>query len=191
MVQRQSPVSASGERNCQASLFLGFGQKLQQNNNALQDALKGALRARGLPENTPLLDPNFVVPDDTPKHTCRVFVLAMHPGEIHIPLRLRSYTSRMNPVTTDCSLWEAAMASEASPTRYAPVLMGSPQISYISAALGFCNPSKEALDEAVRIWQLSGIRCLVSLGAGKKPPVWTWITYRLDHRHWNYPRLIR
>jgi hypothetical protein len=43
-------------------------------------------------------------------------------------------------------------------------------ISYVSAGLGFSNPAKEALEEAVRVWHLSDIGCLVSVGAGITPP---------------------
>ena len=36
--------------------------------------------------------------------------------------------------------------------------------------LGFSNPAKEALEEAARVWYLSDIGCLVSVGAGISPP---------------------
>lgn len=153
-------------------MVIATGRKLQRNNNALEKAFKAALKTVGLSDDTPLLDPNHTgfggSGADIP--TCRVFVLAVHPGEIHIPIRLRSYSSRTDPLATACQLWEAAVATEASPTYYAPISMGQPPLPYISCGLGYCNPSREALDEAVRIWQVAGIRCIVSLGTGKKPP---------------------
>ncbi|EFW99001.1 lipid acyl hydrolase [Grosmannia clavigera kw1407] len=154
----------------QASMFLGWGKRLRTNNRALERAVKAAVRARGLPEDEPLLDPGFSSDSSRRPASCRVFVLAMHPGNIHVPIRLRSYTSKMDPVAADCCLWEAAVAAEASPTYYTPVMMGHPPVPYMAASLGFCNPSKEALDEAARIWALRGGRCLVSLGTGKLPP---------------------
>ncbi|KAI0541387.1 acyl transferase/acyl hydrolase/lysophospholipase [Xylaria digitata] len=161
----------------QAKTMLGTGRKMLSNNKALEQAVKSAIRSVGLPEDTPLADPSLsgmhVSKSDTP--TCRVFVLAMHPGDIHEPVRLRSYSSRMDPIAASCCIWEAAVATEASPSYYVPIKMGHPPLSYTSSGLGYCNPSKEGLDEAVRIWQLPGVRCLVSLGTGKIPP-------RLEHK---------
>jgi hypothetical protein len=89
---------------------------------------------------------------------------------MRVPLRLTSYTSRMDPIATNCYLWEAAVAIEASPTFYVPVFIGQPPVPYISAGPGFSNPTKEALDEAVRVWQLSGIGSIISLGTGTTFP---------------------
>ncbi|GAW26435.1 putative lipid acyl hydrolase [Rosellinia necatrix] len=107
-------------------------------------------------EDSPLVDVNYtgVNGSNAGPPTCCVFVLAMHPGDIHVPVRMRPYSSQTDPVPTECSLWEAAVATKASPSYYVPVQVGRDPLPYMSSELGYCNPSKEALDE----------------GTGKTPP---------------------
>lgn len=100
----------------------------------------------------------------------KTFVLTIYASNMRMPARLRSYSSRMDSATTNIRVWEAAMATTASPGEFSQIRMGPMGITYVSAGLGFSNPAKEALDEADRIWQLSNIGCLVSIGAGVMPP---------------------
>ena len=101
---------------------------------------------------------------------CRIFVIAMHTNSLRMPVRLRSYDSRMDSAVKYCTIWEAARATAASLDRFSPIQIGSMGVSYVDAGLGFSNPAKEAVDEAARIWHLSDIGCLVSIGTGASSP---------------------
>ena len=105
-----------------------------------------------------------------PRRNCRTFVLALRASDMRIPVRLRSYQSRMDSATKQCTIWEAARATTAFPEEFLPIKIGPMGVSYVSAGLGFSNPAKEALDEAARIWHLHNIGCLVSIGTGVTPP---------------------
>lgn len=100
----------------------------------------------------------------------KTFVLAMYANSMRVPARLRSYSSRMDSATKDVKVWEAAMATTASPGEFTQIKIGPMSVPYVSAGLGFSNPAKEALDEADRIWQVSNIGCMVSIGTGVMPP---------------------
>lgn len=107
---------------------------------------------------------------DQTGYNCRTFVLTMRASNIRMPVRLRSYQSRMDSVTKECTIWEAARATTASLSDFLPIKIGPMGVSYVSAGLGFSNPAKEAFDEAVRVWHLRDIGCLVSIGTGITPP---------------------
>lgn len=62
------------------------------------------------------------------------------------------------------------MATTASPGEFTQIKIGPMSVPYVSAGLGFSNPAKEALDEADRIWHVSNIGCMVSIGTGVMPP---------------------
>jgi hypothetical protein len=59
----------------------------------------------------------------------------------------------------------------ARPTRYVAEWFGTPPVPHISAGIGYGNPAKEGLDEAVRVWQLSAVDCIVSIGNGVRPSI--------------------
>jgi hypothetical protein len=99
--------------------------------------------------------------------SCKTMVLALQPEDIRAAARLRSYTSRSDPVATKCKVWQVALATLANPLWDMPVEIGHPPVQYCSAILGFGNPAKETFHEAVRIWQFPGIDLLVSIGSGK------------------------
>ena len=94
----------------------------------------------------------------------------MDTNNLRMPIRLRSYDSRMDSAVRCCEIWEAARATTASLDKFSPIQIGPMGVSYVDAGLGFSNPAKEAFDEAARIWQLPDIGCLVSIGAGASSP---------------------
>ena len=103
------------------------------------------------------------------ENPCRVFVLTIYANNMRMPVRLRSYASR-EAVATSCTIVKAAKVTSAWPGEALPIKLGPSKVPHIGAGVGFTNPAKEALDEALGIWQLSKIGCLVSIGTGVMPP---------------------
>lgn len=105
------------------------------------------------------------------KHKCNTMVVVTNLSGAHLPLRLRTYTSKMNgeAVTSTCSVFDAAMAAIAVPTRVPAVYIDA--MPCVSALIsGFANPALEALDEATCIWSSKEIYSVVSIGTGERPP---------------------
>lgn len=108
---------------------------------------------------------------DNKEHKCNTMVVVTNLSEVHLPLRLRTYTSKMNgeAVTSTCSVFDAAMAAIAVPTRVPAVYIDA--MPCVSALIsGFANPALEALDEATCIWSSKEIYSVVSIGTGERPP---------------------
>ena len=68
-----------------------------------------------------------------------------------------------------CSVVQAARATTAAPTFFAPASIGLNK--YIDGGIGYNNPAEQAILEARRIWPSRPIGCLVSLGTGKNVPI--------------------
>jgi calcium-independent phospholipase A2-gamma len=135
-----------------------------QPGKTLEEAIKSILVwSCGLPEDE-------ILEDLAEASHCRTFVLAMYSSNMRHPVRLRSYSSRMDPASSGIKIWEAGRATTAQPSVFPPISIGETGITYIDAGIGYSNPAKEALDEAVRIWQISGISCIVSIGSGMMTP---------------------
>jgi calcium-independent phospholipase A2-gamma len=134
-----------------------------QPGKTLEEAIKRIVRSCGLPEDE-------ILEDLAEAGHCRTFVLAMYSSNMRLPVRLRSYSSRMDPASSGIKIWEAGRATTAQPSVFPPISIGETGITYIDAGIGYSNPAKEALDEAVRIWQVSGISCIVSIGSGMMTP---------------------
>jgi hypothetical protein len=84
-------------------------------------------------------------------------------------LRLRSYKSKMGVGDSlrTCTILQAAVASVTMPLESEPVRLRGMQL--ISASVnGYSNPSKELLDEATYIWDISDLKAVVSLGSGER-----------------------
>jgi hypothetical protein len=104
-------------------------------------------------------------------HKCNTMVVVTNLSGVHLPLRLRTYTSKMNgeAVTSTCSVFDAAMAAIEIPTRVPVVYIDA--MPCVSALIsGFANPALEALDEATCIWSSKEIYSVVSIGTGERPP---------------------
>jgi hypothetical protein len=127
---------------------------------------------------TLLSNPDFKITDELFEpnasiYDCKTTILATNLKNPRFPIRLRSYASKMDGQAKlqDCSICQAAMAAVSIPLELDPVNVDS--MSCISASVaGFSNPSKEAFDEATRIWSPDVIKTIVSVGTGAwKPPV--------------------
>lgn len=137
-------------------------RSLAPNNSALEAAVQQALSYCNLSNNEPLRSPA--------DQRCKTMVLTMRQSNLRVPVRLRSYNSRTDPddgVSAECTILQAAVATMALPTKYNSIQIAKSLSPYISAGLGYANPAKEALDEALRIWQLPAIHCVLSLGGGR------------------------
>ena len=66
----------------------------------------------------------------------------------------------------DCLIWEACRATSAAPTIFPPIMIGNPSIAYVDGGLGYNNPVRPLIEEAVRIWPERNIGCIVSIGTG-------------------------
>ena len=150
---------------------LRFAPTPEQCSSSLKEAVEELISIAGLP------DEESFYPEGT-EGACRIFVTTMHTNNLRMPVRLRSYDSRMNSAMRCCKIWEAARATTASLDRFSPIQIGPMGVSYVDAGLGFSNPAKEAFDEAARIWHLPHIGCIVSIGAGASSPA--RIDTRLD-----------
>ena len=148
---------------------------------AYEQAMKRAIEQAGLNYDDLLAEPFQDV-------KCKTFVLTMSSNNLRSPVRLRSYSSRMDSASSDFRIWEAGRATSASPTLVHPVLVSG--VTYMSADNGFTNCAMEALDEAARIWQLSEIKGLISIGAGLMPPARLEIDSALSHNLLGMGRMV-
>lgn len=117
------------------------------------------------------LDVESILKSSGTEFGCKTFVLAVSSDNMHRPVRLRSYISRYEEMATrGCRVYQAALATTAVPGHYLPVGTGASTVPLLGAFLGFPNPTKEAFDESLRIWNLSSIASIVSIGMGRLPP---------------------
>ena len=103
---------------------------------------------------------------------CRTLVLVSDASRVGSIIRLRSYAAKMNGEVNlqNCSILEAAKAAIAVPMESTEVKFDGR--SHISASVaGYGNPSREAFDEAMRVWRPANLKVLVSLGSGVKNAV--------------------
>ena len=105
--------------------------------------------------------------DDRP-NTCRTFVITVRHQVVDAPVvLLKSYS--IDGTEVQCSIIQAARATTAAPTFFAPAPIGLNL--YIDGGIGSNNPAEQAILEARRIWPSRPIGCLVSLGTGKNVPI--------------------
>lgn len=105
--------------------------------------------------------------DDRPD-ACRTFVVTVRHQVVDGPVVLLKSYSIEGP-EIDCSIAQAARATTAAPTFFAPASIGLNM--YIDGGVGYNNPAEQAILEASRIWPSRPIGCLVSLGTGKNLPI--------------------
>ena len=85
------------------------------------------------------------------------------------PTLFRTYEVAKNR-TYNCTIWEAARATSAAPTFFKRVKIGPPTsgVEFVDAGLGYNNPVKEVIAEAVRVFgEEAQIACVVSIGTGQ------------------------
>jgi predicted acylesterase/phospholipase RssA len=137
-----------GENNCRFS------------EEPLEKALKDIIRETTGDENTPMADPADPSPD-----CCPVFVVATEGQDASGPEKLfRSYGFYKDP----CPIWQAARATSAAPSYFAPawVEVPAPGGWYIDGGLKHNNPSEVGLAEAKRYWKTARRILIVSIGTG-------------------------
>lgn len=109
-------------------------------------------------------------PNEAQTPICRTLVLASDTEKPSLSHRLRSYAAKMNGEGNieRCSILQAAMAAVAIYPEHTPIKIdGRMLISAYTAS--YANPSREAFDEASRIWQPGSVKVIISLGAGITP----------------------
>lgn len=100
---------------------------------------------------------------------CR-FVCAMPAVNMSLPRVFRTYDARQHN-DDNCTIWEAACATCASPTFSGAFTIGCE--SFIGS-LSYNNPIEKLLEEASAIPKAHGtdhIACIISIGAGNPGPV--------------------
>jgi hypothetical protein len=97
---------------------------------------------------------------DDREHGCKTFVLAIDTGKDDF-VRLRSYSSQMDLASTNCTIWQVAMAA----TTISPLECDWTDFQYIDViSNSILNPAEEALEEVSHIWRDQPICCFVSIG---------------------------
>ena len=81
----------------------------------------------------------------------------------------RSYSCKKGNADR-CFIWEAARATTAAPSFFAPITINDPKppASYVDGGLKHNNPSEVAIEEAKLLWPNAKRFCLVSIGTGKQ-----------------------
>jgi hypothetical protein len=99
---------------------------------------------------------------------CAMSALNMDAG---IPHLFRSYRAPTH-TTFNCTIWEAARATTATPTLFKQITIGAPGSvqSYING-LGCNNPIRQLIQEAHLVFPNRHVACVLSLGTGKRHPI--------------------
>ena len=85
-----------------------------------------------------------------------------------IPHLFRTYRAPKNQ-TFNCTIWEAARATTATPTFFKRIVIGGPGFSqpFVDGGLGCNNPIAQVLEEAELVFPGRQIACIISIGAGQ------------------------
>ena len=115
----------------------------------------------GETEDSRLYDPLQV--EGRASRQCHVAVVAgiANDTKDRVPRLLRTYERN-----DQCSIWQAARATSASPYYFNAIEIGSPSITYADAGLDFCNPAWLAYEEMQRLWPNRDIGVFLSIGTG-------------------------
>jgi predicted acylesterase/phospholipase RssA len=95
------------------------------------------------------------------------------------PSLFRTYRAPKNQ-TFDCTIWEAARATTATPTFFEQIVIGTLGSSqpYVDGGLGCNNPVAQVLEEAMLMFPSRYLSCIISIGTGQAqtikipPPTW-------------------
>ncbi|KAH8797612.1 quinon protein alcohol dehydrogenase-like superfamily [Flagelloscypha sp. PMI_526] len=98
---------------------------------------------------------------------CKCAITAMSAANTASPVLLRTYQGRNASV--NCLPLEVLLATLADIEFFPAVEIGTEE--FISSNLGYFNPSEELLKEAASIFPSDTIAAIVSIGAGRPPPV--------------------
>jgi predicted acylesterase/phospholipase RssA len=85
-----------------------------------------------------------------------------------IPHLFRTYQAPKNR-TINCTIWEAARATSATPAFFKRIVIGEPGASqpYIDGGVGCNNPIAQVLEEAKLMFPDRQVACVISIGAGQ------------------------
>ncbi|KAJ7106608.1 acyl transferase/acyl hydrolase/lysophospholipase, partial [Mycena epipterygia] len=107
--------------------------------------------------------------NDVSPDVCKTFVCAMNESDMsaRIPHLFRSYDAPDEPAS-DCTIWEAARATSATPGQFKPMEIGREGMKqrFIDGGFGNNNPISSVLEEAKQIYPSQPITLVVSIGAG-------------------------
>ena len=136
-----------------------------------EDMLVKAIKTVAKPivgENAPMVREE----DDIQKGEC--FVVSLKKGgDENTPTIFRSYKCHGEEEAIECQLWEAARATTAAPSFFAPtrIKVNSTAEYYVDGAIKWNNPSLQVVSEAEALFgPHRRLGCMVSLGTGIRPP---------------------
>jgi hypothetical protein len=146
--------------------------------NKLEDAIKKVIVQHGAAEEELL---------KKPENSCKVYVhtcwscllysysnsfVCATSGNTATPVLFRSYYSKRGTSSLyhQTKIWEAARATSAAPTLFAPISIGSVGRTFGDGATGANNPIDEMWKEAIDICDgeslIENLACIVSIGTG-------------------------
>ncbi|KAH8793687.1 acyl transferase/acyl hydrolase/lysophospholipase, partial [Flagelloscypha sp. PMI_526] len=99
--------------------------------------------------------------------TCKTFVCAVASQNTTHARLFRNYGSRANR-SPDCAIWEAALATMAAPSLFAPIVIGKQPLveMFVGGELGWSNPTDELTQEAARVFKDRHVSCVINIGSG-------------------------
>lgn len=97
--------------------------------------------------------------------------MSAHTTSPGMPRLFRTYESAENQ-DYNCTIWEAACATTASPLFFEPIRIGPKgmQEPFVAGSLGCNNPLDVLFEEALRVFPDRRVACVISLGAGYRGP---------------------
>ncbi|KAG8792449.1 hypothetical protein FRC17_008596, partial [Serendipita sp. 399] len=124
----------------------------------LRECIEDLLEKRGHPPNHPLLI-------NDPQASCHGFIVVTPTADARSTHKMLTYLSTSPP--EGISVVEAAMATCAAQTQFLPATVGPFRRQYFSAGLGFANPTRELLSEALSLFTNDRyVSAIVSFGSG-------------------------
>ena len=100
------------------------------------------------------------------------------------PSLFRTYRAPKNQ-SFNCTIWEAARATTATPTFFKQIVIGTLGSSqpYVDGGLGCNNPVMQVLEEAILMFPSRYLSCIISIGTGQAQtiqiPPSTWLQQML------------
>jgi hypothetical protein len=132
----------------------------------IQKALD-SMAAKNDEKSNPEISERMADPD--PTHTPTFVVATKMLAVTGSATLFRSYTCEKGNADK-CFIWEAARATTAAPSFFAPITINDPKppAPYVDGGLKHNNPSEVALEEAKMLWPNAKKFCVISIGTGKQ-----------------------
>ncbi|KAL5603360.1 hypothetical protein FOVSG1_006110 [Fusarium oxysporum f. sp. vasinfectum] len=124
----------------------------------LENIVKQKVRAKGLPDNATLFDPQ--------SESCKTFVCTLRKHD-NFAVRLRSYRlwDYSLPEYHFATIWQAARATSAAPFYFPEANIG--RSKFWDGGLANNNPVDEVWVEKSLLFQRRAVKCVISLGTGR------------------------